>query len=115
MGLVSLDAPVAGAESRSYAETIADEQAETPYQKLESDSVRTMVGKMIETLTRQEQTVLCKRFGLNGHEPKSLGEIGKELHLTYERARQIQCAALVKLRRRIKKLEQTDPARNEQL
>jgi RNA polymerase primary sigma factor len=111
MGPVSLDAPVAGEDSRSYAETIADEQAETPYQKLESEAVRTMVAKVIETLTRQEQTVLCKRFGLNGHESRSLGQIGKELHITYERVRQIQCFALVKLRRGIKKWEQTEPTR----
>jgi RNA polymerase primary sigma factor len=114
IGPVSLDAPVAGEDSRSYAETIADEQAETPYQKLESEAVRTMVGKMIETLTRQEKTIVCSRFGLNGHESRSLGEIGKELHITYERARQIQCAALVKLRYRIKKLEQLEPARKAQ-
>ena len=102
---------VAGEDSRSYAETIADEQAETPYQKLESEAVRTMVGKMIETLNRQEQAVVCSHFGLNGHESRSLGEIGKELRITYERARQIQCAALVKLPRRIKKLEQTETMR----
>jgi DNA-directed RNA polymerase sigma subunit (sigma70/sigma32) len=40
-------------------------------------------------------------------------EIGKELHITYERARQIQCAALVKLRRRIKKWDQPEPADND--
>jgi len=111
MGPVSLEAQVAGAESRSYAETIADEQAETPYQKLESEAVRSMVGEMIETLTQQEQAVLCSRYGLDGHESRSLGEIAKELHITYERGRQIQRAALVKLRRRIKQWEQTDPLR----
>jgi len=110
---VSLDAEIEGEGSRSYAEVIADERAETPYQKLESEAVRTMVGKMIETLNRQEQTVLCSRFGLNGHESRSLGEIGQELHITYERVRQIQCAALVKLRRRIKQLEQTETIRKQ--
>ena len=103
---VSLDAETDGEDSRSYAEVIADERAETPCQKLENESVRTMVGNMIETLNRQEQTVLCSRFGLNGQDPRNLEEIGKQLHITYERARQIQCAALVKLRRRIKNFEQ---------
>jgi RNA polymerase primary sigma factor len=112
-GPVSLDAPVAGEESRSYAETIADEQTETPCQKLERESVRTMVGELIESLTEQEKIVLCSRFGLNGNEPRNLLEIGKELHITYERARQIQCAALVKLRRRIKKWDQPEPADND--
>lgn len=110
---VSLDAPVAGEESRSYAEIIADEQAETPCQKLEREAVRTMVRNMIGTLTRQEQTVLCLRYGLDRSESRSLGEIGKELHITYDRARQIQCAALVKLRQRIKKWAPIEPMRKE--
>jgi RNA polymerase primary sigma factor len=112
IGPVSLDAPVAGEDSRSYAETIADEKTESPCQKLEREAVRTMVGEMIESLTRQEKTILCSRFGLNGSEPRNLLEIGQELDITYERARQIQCAALVKLRRRIKKWDQIEPAEN---
>jgi len=70
-----------------------------------------MVEKVIETLTRQEKIILCSRFGLNGQERRSLGEIAKELHITYERARQIQCLALLKLRRRIKKIEQAETLR----
>ena len=102
---VSLDAETNGEGSRSYAEVIADERAETPCQQLENENHRAMVRKIIDTLTRREQAVLYSRFGLNGHDPKNLEEVGKELNITDERVRQIQKAAFVKLRHRIKNFE----------
>jgi RNA polymerase primary sigma factor len=111
---VSLDAETNGEGSRSYAEVLADERTETPCQKLENKSNRAMVREIIDTLTRREKTVLYSRFGLDGHDPKNLEEVGKELNLTDERVRQIQKAAFVKLRRRIKILEHIQPAKTEQ-
>ncbi len=104
---VSLDAETNGEGSHSFAEVIADERAETPSQKLENESHRAMVRNIIDTLTPREQAVLYSRFGLNGHDPKNLEEVGKELNITDERVRQIQNMAFVKLRHRIKKLEQS--------
>jgi RNA polymerase primary sigma factor len=103
---VSLEAPWDGEGSGSYAEIIADEKAEMPYQQLENESVRSLVWKMIDTLTWREKAVLNLRFGLNGQDPKNLEQTGKELDITDERARQIQTGAFLKLRRRIRKLEQ---------
>ncbi len=102
---VSLDAETDGEGSRSYAEVIADERAQTPCQKLENEANRAMVRQIVGTLTRREQAVLSSRFGLSGHDPKNLEEVGKELHITDERVRQIQNAAFVKLRRKIRNWE----------
>jgi RNA polymerase primary sigma factor len=110
---VSLDAETDGEGSRSYAEVIADERTETPFQKLENKTNRAMVRKIIDTLTRRERAVLYSRFGLNGHDPKNLEEVGREFNITDERVRQIQNAAFVKLRRRIKQFEQIEPAKKE--
>jgi RNA polymerase primary sigma factor len=115
IGPISLDAQVAGEDSRRYAEAIADENAEMPYQQLENESVRAMVRKVVETLTGREKAVLSSRFGLNGLAPKNLEEVGKELNITDERVRQIQNMAFFKLRRKLKKLEQIEPARKERL
>ena len=103
---VSLDAETDGEGSRSYAEVIADERIETPLQKLENKTNRALVRKIINTLTRREQDVLNSRFGLNGRDPQNLEAVGKELNITDERVRQIQNAAFVKLRRKLKNLEQ---------
>ena len=55
-------------------------------------------------LSEKEKTVLIKRFGLDGSEPKNLEEIGKEYGITRERIRQIEKKALIKMKRNDKKI-----------
>ncbi|MCL7022203.1 hypothetical protein MKW94_030418 [Papaver nudicaule] len=50
------------------------------------------------TLTEREEFVLYLHFGLNGDTPRSCDEIGRVLHLSRERVRQIRGSALAKLR-----------------
>ncbi|XP_026423532.1 RNA polymerase sigma factor sigD, chloroplastic-like isoform X2 [Papaver somniferum] len=50
------------------------------------------------TLTEREEFVLYLHFGPNGETPKSCDEIGRVLHLSRERVRQIRGFALAKLR-----------------
>ena len=50
-----------------------------------------------KTMDTREATVLKMRFGLEGHEPKTLKEIGESLGLTRERVRQIETEALGRL------------------
>jgi RNA polymerase primary sigma factor len=56
------------------------------------------VASLIEQLKPREQTVLRLRFGLNGHECHSLSQVSQVLDVSKERIRQIQDAALAKLR-----------------
>ena len=58
---------------------------------------------MLNGLDPRRREMLLKRYGLGGDAPKTLQAIGDEYKLTRERIRQIQNAALKKLR---KKLEQ---------
>jgi len=53
----------------------------------------------IETLDTREAKVIRSHFGVNCDCEMTLQEIGNELHLTRERVRQIQVAALNKIRR----------------
>lgn len=48
-------------------------------------------------LSRREKNIIRDRFGI-GKEPKTLGEVGKELNVSKERIRQIQIRAFNKLR-----------------
>jgi RNA polymerase primary sigma factor len=101
----SLDAQIDGEDIGSYAEIIADEKAESPYEKLENKARAAMVREIAQTLDEREQVILRSRFGLEGESPKTLDEIGQELGLSSERVRQLQNAALKKVRRRINNLE----------
>jgi RNA polymerase primary sigma factor len=101
----SLDAQIDGVETGSYADTIADEKAESPYEKLEDKARTVLVREIVQTLDEREQFILRLRFGLDAEPPKTLDEIGQELGLSSERVRQLQNAALKKVRRRISNLE----------
>jgi len=81
----------------TLGEMVMDESLPTPDEVLvESDSLR-HVMQMLETMDEREATVLRMRFGLEGHDPRTLKEIGESLGLTRERVRQIETEALRKL------------------
>ena len=101
----SLDAPIGDDDSNNYSEVIADENAETPYQQLEDQTVTNMLQEMVKTLDPREATILRYRFGLDGGSEKTLEEVGEKFGVTRERVRQIQNIALNKLRKMIEKLE----------
>ena len=52
---------------------------------------------LLETMDEREATILRMRFGLEGHEPQTLKEIGQQLGLTRERVRQIETESLRKM------------------
>lgn len=101
----SLDAPIGDDDSNNYSEIIADENADTPYEQLEDQTVTRMLQEMVKTLDPREGTILRYRFGLDGGSEKTLEEVGEKFGVTRERVRQIQNIALNKLRRMIEKLE----------
>lgn len=69
-----------------------DESAQT---QRESD-----VERLLDRLDRRERQIVTSRFGLTrGQEPLRLRQIGAEIGVSKERVRQIQCRALVKLRK----------------
>ena len=81
----------------SLGEMIQDERVRTPETEMvESDNL-VHVMRQLETMDPREATVLRMRFGLDGHEPRTLKEIGESLGLTRERVRQIETEALGKL------------------
>jgi DNA-directed RNA polymerase sigma subunit (sigma70/sigma32) len=65
--------------------------------------VRDVLGKeqveaLVNSLDVRLRRVLKLRFGLAGQPPQTLVEVGKELGVTSERARQLEVAALDELR-----------------
>ncbi|OHB75675.1 MAG: RNA polymerase subunit sigma, partial [Planctomycetes bacterium RBG_16_64_10] len=74
----------------TLGEMVMDERLPAPDEVLvENDNLR-HVMQMLTTMDEREATVLRLRFGLEGHEPRTLKEIGESLGLTRERVRQIE-------------------------
>jgi RNA polymerase primary sigma factor len=78
-------------------EMVADERRYRPDEALlESDNL-TYVMNQIETMDPRDAAILKMRYGLCGHEIKTLKEIGTRLGLTRERVRQIEIEVLNRL------------------
>jgi len=69
-----------------------------PMQDMAENDLEQLLKTAISTLTPREIKVVCSHFGLNGESEMTLQEIGLELNLTRERIRQIQMAALNKIK-----------------
>jgi RNA polymerase primary sigma factor len=85
------------ASSPTIGETIVDPVAEQAYEKVLDDLEIHGVLDLTDGLEERERAVIRSHYGL-GQEPRTLSEIGAGLGLTAERARQIEVAALTKLR-----------------
>ena len=96
---ISLETPV-GEDDESYlGDLIEDAQSVDPLNAASQHLLRDEVRGALDSLTERERQVLQLRFGLLDGEPTTLKEVGRELGITRERARQIEAEALAKLRR----------------
>ncbi len=101
----SLDAPITDDDSTEFAEVIGDDEAQTPFELLRDKNLLGEVDGLLEVLDPREKKIISQRFGLDGGEPKTLEDVGKDFGITRERIRQLQNIALAKLRRALSKKE----------
>lgn len=95
---VSIDSKVSDDSDTELSEIIPGDTLEDIDEKINSDSLKTEINNVFESLTEREVKILNMFFGLNGYHEMSLKEIGEELDLTNERVRQVKELALKKLR-----------------
>ena len=100
----SLDAPV-GNEDDAHLGDFVPGNSPVPEEEVALRALGTHLEEMIEALSPREQQVLRMRFGLKGTREHTLEEVGRALSLTRERIRQIERAALDKLRARSERVE----------
>jgi RNA polymerase primary sigma factor len=81
----------------TLGDMVMDERQLTPDDALVESDCLHHVMEMLTTMDQREATVLRMRFGLDGHDSRTLKEIGEQLGLTRERVRQIETEALNKM------------------
>ncbi len=94
---ISLEKPVGDEEQSEFGQFIADEQAESPYERAVEILTREALRDALENLSYRERRVLELRYGLGGGRPLTLDEVGRRFNVTRERIRQIENQSLKKL------------------
>ena len=94
----SLETPIGEEDDSNLGDFVADNNAVTPEQNIESVMLRDHIDLLLQDLKDREKQVIVLRFGLEDGHPRTLEEVGKEFNVTRERIRQIEAKALRKLR-----------------
>jgi RNA polymerase nonessential primary-like sigma factor len=94
---VSLDVHVGGDADTELGDLLQDPH-DSPEQLLSRQQLHEDLEAILAELSSREACVLRQRFGLDDDTPRTLTEIGEQLHLSRERVRQIESRALLKLR-----------------
>lgn len=90
--------PVGAGSDRAVLDSIADENSNDPASEYADQAAERMLAQWLQQLTKQQREVMQHRYGLNGHGRRTLEEVGELLGVTRERVRQVQLAALARLR-----------------
>ena len=96
---LSLEQPLSSSEEDfELSDIVPDEVEEEPLARVSWSLLRDSVRDILSTLTVRERQLLELRFGLADGRPRGLQELGELFDLTKERVRQIEIAALKKLK-----------------
>ena len=95
---------VASPRPADHTHQRAAEPAPTPDREQDAESIQQTVYQLLNDLEPRERQVIARHFGLRltgdtAPPPQTLAEIGRELGVSAERARQIENRAVKKLRR----------------
>ena len=84
--------------NKSVVDSLVDDQNHTPENEYAEQAAGELLGHWLELLPKQQRIVVEHRFGLHGKGRRTLEEVGQLLGVTRERVRQVQLAALTRLR-----------------
>lgn len=97
---VSLDAERGGEDgAMTLLQSLADEDAVPVPESVPVGDLRASLADVMRDLSDREQQILRRRFGLGGGEPETLGQIAVDFGISAERVRQLESAALGRLKK----------------
>ena len=95
---VSLEKPVGDEEESELGDFVADDATEEPFETATENLQRQDIQRALDSLPERERQVIELRYGLRGHEPLTLEDVGRAFGVTRERVRQIENNTLKKLK-----------------
>lgn len=95
----SMDAQVWTEGGGTLGDSMVDDSAEDPSEALSGKDLGGEALSLLGMLKPKEYEIIVRRFGLEGHTPMSLEQVGREIGRTRERVRQIQDEGLARMRR----------------
>lgn len=101
----SLDAPIGENDGGEMGDIIGDEKARTAYEQINDAQLKSEMEELLDQLDHREREILMMRYGLRDRQVETLEDIGLKFKITRERVRQIQNAAIMKLRRMMEENE----------
>jgi RNA polymerase primary sigma factor len=105
----SLNAPIGEEGTAEFMDLIEDENVATAEDELIGFLKKEHVDELLGKMTPREKRILTLRFGLKDGVPRTLGATAKKFGITRERVRQIENAAMKKLREHIRQQEMAAP------
>ncbi|MGH2887094.1 MAG: sigma-70 family RNA polymerase sigma factor [Solirubrobacteraceae bacterium] len=79
---ISLEKPVGDDGLYEFGQLIADEQAESPYERAAEVLSNEALREALENLSYRERRVLELRYGLGDQHPRTLDEVGRAFNVT---------------------------------
>jgi RNA polymerase primary sigma factor len=95
---ISLETPIGDDRDSHVGDLVEDRSAVSPFDAVSRVDLRERTRSMLQTLSPREAKILQMRFGVDGAGEHTLEQIARRFHLTRERVRQIEAAALRRLR-----------------
>jgi RNA polymerase primary sigma factor len=96
---ISLDTPVGEGNEGTISDMVKDETDSDEFDKVFQTLRTACVLEAVGALPEREGTALILRYGLDGSDPRTLEEVGKEMSITRERVRQLERRALQSLKK----------------
>lgn len=95
---LSIDMNVSNENDTCLSDLIADPHTKQMMKNIHDEFIHKDILKSLSVLNERERDIIIKHFGLNNETALTLEEIGKSYGITRERVRQIESAAIRKLK-----------------
>ena len=112
-GISSLNAPIGEEGSAEFMDLIEDENMASAIDEISGFLMQERIENMLDRMSPREKKILTLRFGLKDGLPHTLRDTAKHFGITRERVRQIEAAAIKKMKNLMEAEKKSIQARSE--